>query len=213
MDGRTAAKAGATVAPGAVVVVDDPAAAYVSRAALKLVRGLDLAGIDPSGRECLDVGASTGGFTQVLLERGARRVTALDVGTDQLHPRLRDDPRVVEMKANARDLSADMLPALPVLVVCDVSFISLRLAMPPALALAARGAACVLLVKPQFEAGRTGVGKGGLVDPALGERIGRDMRSWLDGQPGWRSTHLAPSPIHGSDGNREWLLAGLKDEP
>ena len=211
VDGRVAAKAGQKVSEGASIAVDDPARAYVSRAALKLVAGLDRFGLSPAGRVCLDVGASTGGFTQVLLERGAARVFALDVGTDQLAPSLRDDARVLEIKANARELSGDMLPARPSLTVCDVSFISLRLAMPSALALTEDGGACLLLVKPQFEAGRGGVGKGGIVDPALGERIAEDMREWLDGQPGWRSTGLLPSPIDGGDGNREWLLAGVKD--
>ena len=196
--------------PSAVVTLDDPAAGYVSRSALKLVAALDLAGIDPTGRACLDIGASTGGFTQVLLERGARHVTALDVGTDQLHPSLVADPRVTEVKANARDLSAAMLLEPPSLTVCDVSFISLTLAMPPALGLTAPGGACVLLVKPQFEAGRGGVGKGGIVAPERGEAIARAMRAWLDGLPGWRSTHVVPSPIHGGDGNREWLLCGAK---
>ena len=212
VDGVIATKAGQKVADGAAVALQDPASAYVSRAALKLVAGLDLAGLDVSGRECLDVGASTGGFTQVLLERGAVRVTALDVGTDQLHASLRDDPRVVELKANARDLVADMLPGPPSLAVCDVSFISLRLAMPPALDAVTPGGRCVLLVKPQFEIGRGGVGKGGVVDPAEAERVAGAMRDWLDGRPGWRSTHLAPSPIHGGDGNREWLLIGARHE-
>ena len=211
VDGATARKAGQKVAAGAVVTLDDPAAGYVSRSALKLVAALDLAGIDPTGRACLDIGASTGGFTQVLLERGARHVTALDVGTDQLHPSLVADPRVTEVKANARDLSAAMLLEPPSLTVCDVSFISLTLAMPPALRLT-RGA-CLLLVKPQFEVGRDGVGKGGVVAPDLAEATAERLREWLDDEPDWRSTHLIPSPIHGADGNREWLLAGERTSP
>lgn len=210
VDGTVACKAGQKVAAGATVAVDDPASPYVSRAALKLVAGLDATGISPANLECLDVGASTGGFTQVLLERGAARVTALDVGTDQLAPGLRDDLRVVELKANARDLTADMLPAPPDLVVSDVSFISLRLALPPALSFVRPGGTCLLLVKPQFEAGRGNVGKGGIVAPGPAERIADGMRDWLDGLPGWRSTGLAPSPIAGGDGNREWLLGGVK---
>ena len=211
VDGAVERRPGRTVGPDAAIAVDDPAARYVSRAALKLVAGLDLAGIDPAGRVCLDVGASTGGFTQVLLERGAAHVFALDVGTGQLDPRVAADERVEELRLNARDLAAEALGGrLPEIVVCDVSFISLTLALPPALALAQPGAAAVLLVKPQFEVGRGGVGKGGIVDEAAGAAVAERLQGWLDACPGWRSTGLAPSPIHGGDGNREWLLTGAK---
>jgi 23S rRNA (cytidine1920-2'-O)/16S rRNA (cytidine1409-2'-O)-methyltransferase len=215
VDGRAATKPGQPTGPDAAIEVDDPAQAYVSRAALKLIAGLDAFGFDPKGALALDVGASTGGFTQVLLERGAAHVVALDVGHGQLDAGLAADPRVsVLERLNARDLTpAHLEGRRPGLVVCDVSFISLKLALPPALDLAAPGAGCVLLVKPQFEAGREAIGKGGLLrDPAEGERVAADLTLWLDGLPGWRSLGTVPSPIEGGDGNREFLLGGLKDE-
>ena len=213
LDGRKEQRPAARVAPGGVLAVDDPASRYVSRAALKLVAGLDAFSIDPSGRDALDIGASTGGFTQVLLERGARRVVAIEVGHGQLDATLAGDPKILLREGlNARDLAlADIDGADISLVVCDVSFISLRLALPPALEIARPGAACVLLVKPQFEVGREGVGKGGLVEPAAAERVAGELLNWLESQPGWRALGLAPSPIEGGDGNREFLLGGLKD--
>jgi 23S rRNA (cytidine1920-2'-O)/16S rRNA (cytidine1409-2'-O)-methyltransferase len=214
VEGRAVTKPGQPTAPDASVEIDDPARGYVSRAALKLIAGLDAFAIDPAGRLALDVGASTGGFTQVLLERGAAEIVALDVGHGQLDAALVADPRVTVLeKLNARDLTADHLEGRsPGLVTCDVSFISLKLALPPALHLAAPGAHCVLLVKPQFEAGRAAIGKGGLLrDPAEGARIADDLHRWLDDLPGWRALGLEPSPIEGGDGNREFLLAGMKD--
>lgn len=213
VDGVKARKPGQAVLPDATIAVRDPAQAYVSRAALKLAAGLDRFGLDPEGAEALDIGASTGGFTQVLLERGAAHVTALDVGHGQIHPDLAGDPRVTVIEGmNARDLTAgDLDGRVPDFIVSDVSFISLRLALPPALALAKAGAKAVLLVKPQFEVGREAIGKGGLVkDPHEGERVAGDLRAWLDAVPGWRATGLCPSPIEGGDGNREFLLAGEK---
>ena len=212
--GRAETKPGRAVEPGIEIAVEDPARGYVSRAALKLAGGLEKFGIDPAGLSALDVGASTGGFTQVLLERGAARVTAIDVGHGQLHETLRADPRVISIEGlNARDLSLEHLGGVaPQIVVADVSFISLRQALPPALSLAAPGACAVLLVKPQFEAGREAIGKGGLLkDPSLGERIAADMATWLETQAGWRTLGVAPSPIEGGDGNREYLLGGRKD--
>lgn len=214
VNGVAAAKPGQATVETAEIAVDDPARAYVSRAALKLVAGLDAFGIDPAGLHALDIGASTGGFTQVLMERGAAHVVAVDVGHGQLGPALAADPRVTSLeKLNARDLDASHLGAVrPGLVVSDVSFISLKLALPPALDLAAPGARCVLLVKPQFEAGREAIGKGGLLrDPAMGEQIARDLEAWLDALPGWRALGFVPSPIEGGDGNREFLLSGVKD--
>lgn len=214
VDGVPAIKAGQMVDAGAAVAVADPARGYVSRAALKLSPALDLFAIDVTGTNALDVGASTGGFTQVLLERGAAHVTAIDVGHGQLHPAIAADPRVTAIEGlNARDLAAGhLVHGAPDLIVCDVSFISLKIALPPALALAAPGARCLLLVKPQFEAGRESIGKGGLLkDPAQGPAIAEDLRRWLDTQPGWRATGIAPSAIEGADGNREFLLAGIRD--
>lgn len=214
VDGATVSKPGHAVLASSEIGIDDPAAGYVSRAALKLIAGLDHFGLDPKGCEALDIGASTGGFTQVLLERGAAHVTAIDVGHGQFDPSLRNDPRVTVVEGlNARDLSAaDLSDKSPDFLVCDVSFISLTLALPPALALAAPGAKGVFLVKPQFEAGREAIGKGGILkDPADGPRVAERLRAWLDAFPGWRALGVCPSPVAGGDGNREFLLAGIKD--
>jgi 23S rRNA (cytidine1920-2'-O)/16S rRNA (cytidine1409-2'-O)-methyltransferase len=213
VDGTRADKPGRAVADGASIAVADPSRRYVSRAALKLVHGLDHFGLDPAGRLALDVGASTGGFTQVLLERGVRQVIAVDVGHGQMRPELAADPRVTNIEGlNARDMALDDLGGeAPGIVVSDVSFISLRLALPPALAFAAKDAFGIFLVKPQFEAGREQVGKGGIVDPALGGEIADEMAAWLGEQPGWRVLGVTASPIEGGDGNREFLLGGVKD--
>jgi 23S rRNA (cytidine1920-2'-O)/16S rRNA (cytidine1409-2'-O)-methyltransferase len=211
--GVVVAKPGALVADDAEIVIDDPARAYVSRAALKLKAGLDAFGLACSGLDCLDIGASTGGFTQVLLEAGARHVTAVDVGHDQMDRRIADDPRVTNLEGvNARALDASHLGGRTIgAVVSDVSFISLRLALPPALDFAAPGAWCLLLVKPQFEVGRDGVGKGGVVrDKRLAEKTAMDMAEWLNSLGGWESLGVSPSPISGGDGNSEYLLAGRK---
>lgn len=213
VDGKVARKPGALVNADAEIRLSDPARHYVSRAALKLIAGLEQFGFDPAGRTALDIGASTGGFTQVLLERGAAHVIAVDVGHGQLHESLAPDPRVSNLEGlNARDLDASHLDGREIgVVVSDVSFISLKLALPPALALAAPGAFAVLLVKPQFEAGRQAIGKGGLLrDPGQGPVIASDLAEWLGAQPGWRSLRPVPSPIEGSDGNHEFLIGGLK---
>jgi 23S rRNA (cytidine1920-2'-O)/16S rRNA (cytidine1409-2'-O)-methyltransferase len=212
--GAVATKPGQEVLDSVELVMDDPAAGYVSRAALKLIAGLDAFGLDPAGALALDLGASTGGFTQVLLERGAAHIIAIDVGHGQMDQFLRADSRVTSLEGiNARDLSASHLSGRsPNFVVSDMSFISLRLAMSPALTLAAPGAACVLLIKPQFEIGREGIGKGGLLkNPEDGPRVAEDIRLWFDAFPGWRALGLIPSPVKGGDGNTEFLLAGRKD--
>jgi 23S rRNA (cytidine1920-2'-O)/16S rRNA (cytidine1409-2'-O)-methyltransferase len=214
VDGAVFTRPGHAVLASSEIGVDDPAAGYVSRAALKLIAGLDHFGLDPKDSEALDIGASTGGFTQVLLERGAKHVTAIDVGHGQLDQNLRGDPSVTIVEGlNARDLTAENLSGkVPDFLVCDVSFISLMLALPPALSLAAPGAKGVFLVKPQFEAGREAIGKGGILkDPAEGPRIAEKLRAWLDAFPGWRALGVCPSPVAGGDGNREFLLAGIKD--
>ncbi|MBU4527710.1 MAG: TlyA family RNA methyltransferase [Hoeflea sp.] len=213
VDGRAVTKPGALVSVYAAIRLSDPARDYVSRAALKLKAGLTAFGFDPAGRVGLDIGASTGGFTQVLLERGASHVIAVDVGHDQLHASLATDPRVSNLEGlNARDLTRDHLEGREIgAVVSDVSFISLRLALPPALELAAPGAVAVLLVKPQFEAGRAAIGKGGLLkDPAQGPIIAEDLAAWLGQQPGWSAVGPMPSPIEGQDGNHEFLIGGVK---
>jgi 23S rRNA (cytidine1920-2'-O)/16S rRNA (cytidine1409-2'-O)-methyltransferase len=212
VSGRIATAPSAPVAADAEIFVDDPAGRYVSRAALKLIAGLDRFGYAPEGRVVLDVGASTGGFTEVLLERGAAKVYAVDVGQGQLHPRLRDDPRVVNIEGvNARDLLPAHIAEPVGAVVADVSFISLRLALPPALALAAPGAWGVFLVKPQFEVGRAHVGKGGIVrEAALARQAAEDIAAWLAAEMGWTVDGLVESPITGGDGNREFLLGARK---
>ncbi|MGJ3231248.1 MAG: TlyA family RNA methyltransferase [Oceanicaulis sp.] len=211
VDGRVLDKASAKIAPGAVVTAE-AAHPYVSRAALKLAAGLDAFAIDPAGRICLDVGASTGGFTEVLLKRGARFVAAVDVGRDQLHASLRAEPRVLSLEAtDARALTLELIGGrAPELVVCDASFIALEKVLPAALALAAPGAALIALFKPQFEVGRAHVGKGGIVsDPAAVEAAREKARAFLTGA-GFDLSGEIESPITGGDGNREYLIAAVK---
>ena len=178
---------------------------YVSRGGEKLANGLDRLGVDPAGLDCIDLGSSTGGFTDVLLQRRANRVIALDVGTHQLHERLRADDRVTVLEqTNARDLAG--LPFAPQLIVCDVSFISVRLVLPPVVRLAAPGWQAVVLVKPQFEAGRADVGKGGVVrDPATRARVVREV---AEAAVGWGSSAVGvvDSGLPGPKGNRELFL-------
>jgi 23S rRNA (cytidine1920-2'-O)/16S rRNA (cytidine1409-2'-O)-methyltransferase len=212
VDGRLADRPAMNVEEASAITLDDPAAGYVSRGALKLIAGLDRFGFAARDRAALDLGASTGGFTQVLLERGARRVFAVDVGHGQLAPSLAADPRVVSLEGlNARDLAAGDLDEPVTAIVADVSFISLRLVLPPALALAGPGAWGISLVKPQFEVGRENLGKGGIVrDPGLAERAAADIAAWLESELGWRATGLILSPIAGGDGNREFLLGATR---
>ena len=211
IDGAMASKPAQMVAEAAQIETADPARHYVSRAALKLRHALAHFAIDAAGRHCLDIGASTGGFTQVLLEHGAAHVTAIDVGHHQLAVELRGNPRLSMLEGlNVRDLVSAHLAQPPDLIVCDVSFISLKLALPPALALALPGARLVALIKPQFEAGREAVGKGGIVaDPAIHQHVCGEIRSFLEVQ-GWQVIGIAPSPVTGGDGNREFLIAALK---
>jgi 23S rRNA (cytidine1920-2'-O)/16S rRNA (cytidine1409-2'-O)-methyltransferase len=198
------AKPGTAVDEAAPLSVESPPP-YVSRGGEKLANALDAFGVDPAGRDCLDVGASTGGFTDVLLQRGAARVLAVDVGYGQLHERLRGDPRVTVLeRTNARELTE--LPFAPDLVVCDVSFISVRLALPPALALARPGWEAVVLVKPQFEAGRAEVGRGGVVrDEEVRRRVVREVAAaglrW-----GAETVGAVDSGVPGPKGNREVFL-------
>ena len=213
VDGTQVDKPGALVRLQAAIEIADAGQDYVSRGALKLIAALDHFGFDPAGLNALDIGASTGGFTQVLIERGAAHVHSVDVGHGQLHPGLAADPRVTSLeRLNARELVRDHVGGAEIgAVVSDVSFISLRLALPPALSLAASGAFAVLLVKPQFEAGRAAIGKGGLLrDRSKGAAIAADLAAWLDALPGWRSLGTIPSPIAGGDGNEEFLLGGTK---
>ncbi|UPA25136.1 TlyA family RNA methyltransferase [Shinella oryzae] len=213
VNGRVVTKPSSCFPASAVIAIDDPAQDYVSRAALKLTAALDHFRLDPAGLDCLDIGASTGGFTQVLLERGAAHVVAIDVGHDQMHPKLRADARVTNLEGlNARALTRDDIDDRPVgCIVSDVSFISLKLALPPALSFAETGAFCVLLVKPQFEAGREAISKAGLLkDPDSAPAVAAELERWLVEDMGWKSLGLIPSPIAGGDGNVEFLLGGVK---
>lgn len=213
VDGVAMTRPARRLAIDADIATTQPDMTWVSRAALKLVGGLDaFPQIDPTDRLCVDIGASTGGFTEVLLARGARHVVAVDVGRDQLHPRLAGDSRVESRQGlNARHLVAADFALPPEIVVCDASFISLTKVLPPVLDLAAPGGGLLALVKPQFEVGRAAIGKGGIVrDPAAAEESLARVTDWLVTEAGWHLIGTAPSPIDGHDGNREFLLAGRK---
>jgi 23S rRNA (cytidine1920-2'-O)/16S rRNA (cytidine1409-2'-O)-methyltransferase len=208
--GRRAVKAGELVREDVEVSLVEPDHPYVSRGGLKLAHALDVFGVAVAGRDALDIGASTGGFTHVLLERGARSVVALDVGHGQLAWSLRSDPRVlVRERVNARTLTtADLPPEHDRfdVVTVDVSFISLRLVLPPLPPRLRPGADVIALVKPQFEAGREEVGRGGIVrDPAVHDRVVREIRAASEAL-GFRAVAATPSPVTGADGNREFLL-------
>lgn len=211
VDGAPARAASQAVSEEAVVTYVD-AFRWVGRGALKLERALDLWPVAVDGRVVLDVGASTGGFTEVCLDRGAAQVFAVDVGTGQLHPKVAADPRVANLeKTDARDLTPDVITEAPSLIVCDVSFISLSKVLPTALDLATPGADLITLVKPQFEAdGPKAVGKKGVVkDPEAHAAAVAKVREWLD-ESGWTVREVADSPITGGDGNVEFLLWAQK---
>jgi 23S rRNA (cytidine1920-2'-O)/16S rRNA (cytidine1409-2'-O)-methyltransferase len=204
--------------PGQAVAAETPLEVkgqdhpWVSRGGLKLAHALDAFAIDPAGRIALDIGASTGGFSDVLLARGATRVYAVDVGHGQLAWKLRQDPRVVVLeRVNARHLTQAEIPEPPQIVTCDASFIGLETVLPAALGLAAPGAALVALVKPQFEVGKGRVGKGGVVrDPGLHEEVCARIAGWLGERMGWEVKGIVPSPILGPEGNKEFLLYARK---
>ncbi|WP_046864637.1 TlyA family RNA methyltransferase [Microvirga massiliensis] len=183
---------------------------YVSRGGLKLAAALDHFSLDPAGRTCLDLGASTGGFTEVLLNRGAHRVYAVDVGHDQLHARIAADPRVISLEGmDARNLTGRDVPEPIDLLVADVSFISLKLVLPPAIGFLAPRATMAVLVKPQFEAGPAHVRKGIVRDEAVHRTVCESMTHFVEGL-GFTALGLAPSPIEGGDGNREFLLGARR---
>ncbi len=187
---------------------------WVSRGGLKLDHALGHFRLSVEGAVALDVGASTGGFTDVLLARGATRVYAVDVGRGQLAWKLRNDPRVVVLEGhNARQLDAATIPDPPDVVVCDASFIGLQTVLPAAMALARPGAVLVALIKPQFEVGRGRVGKGGIVrDPDLHREVCVRIHDWLENAMGWRVLGITPSPVTGADGNREFLIAAIREQ-
>ena len=203
VDGRPAGKASQAVEDDAEIAAV-AAHPYVGRGGLKLEHALTLWPVQVEGRTVLDVGASTGGFTEVCLLRGAARVFAVDVGQGQLHPRIAEDPRVVELSGqDVRALDTDLIPNPPQLIVCDLSFISVTKALGPALALAAPGADLILLVKPQFEAGRDRVGQ--ITDPSVRQACLDATAAWVATQ-GWTVEATTDSPITGGDGNHEFLL-------
>ena len=204
-------KAGAQVDIDLPLAVRGRGPGWVSRGALKIVAALDHFGIDPAGLVAADIGASTGGFSEVLLARGARRVYAVDVGHGQLDWSLRNDSRVVVLeRVNARHLTASEIPEALDLVVCDASFISLEKVLAAALSLTRARALCVALIKPQFEAGRAEVGKGGVVrDPVVHARVCGEVERWL-AAIGWSLLGTIHSPIRGPKGNQEFLVAASK---
>jgi 23S rRNA (cytidine1920-2'-O)/16S rRNA (cytidine1409-2'-O)-methyltransferase len=202
-------KPGQQVGDDATLTVERPPR-FVSRGGEKLAHALDALGVDPSGKDCLDLGASTGGFTDCLLQRGAARVIALDVGYGQLHPRLRDDDRVTVLeRVNARHL--DALPFPPALITCDVSFISATRVLPPAIVLAAPGWEALVLVKPQFEAGRADVPKGVVRDPGVRRRV---LRDFCAEAASWRArvAGVVDSGHPGPKGNREFVVHLIASE-
>ena len=206
VDGLTVTRPSEAVSDGAEIEAV-PAHPWVGRGALKLAHALAVWDLSPENKTVLDIGASTGGFTQVCLQGGARRVYAVDVGRGQLHPRVAGDPRVVNLEGlDARRLDPSHVPEPPQLIVCDTSFIGLDKALPAALALAAPGADLIALVKPQFEVGPQRVGKGGVVrDEAARRDALEGVRRFLI-QAGWRVIAAVDSPVEGADGNREYLL-------
>ena len=193
------------------VVQARPEHPWVSRGGVKLAAALDHFCIDPKGRVCLDVGASTGGFTHVLIERGAGRVYAVDVGRGQLHASLRIRPEIASLEeTDIRTLGSALLPDPPDLVVVDVSFISLKLVLPPALALTRPPAQLIALIKPQFEAGRAHLKKGVVRDPQVHQAVCEDISAFVAGL-GWNVLGIIPSPVTGGNGNREFLLWATRD--
>lgn len=206
VNGEALTKPSQTIPPGAQIEAqaEHP---YVSRAALKLVAALEAFAVSANERVCLDVGSSTGGFSEVLLQRGAARVYAVDVGRDQLHPSLRAHPRIVSLEGtDARGISSGLIGESPSLIVCDASFIGLAKLLGTPLSLATSNADLIALFKPQFEVGRAHIGKGGIVtDDAAVQSALDAFVHWLEGE-GWRVTSTTHSPISGGDGNREILL-------
>lgn len=205
VDGRVVTKPSMPIAEGAEIVASAPYP-WVSRGGVKLAHALDAFNVDPKGCFCLDVGASTGGFSDVLLTRGARHVVAVDVGHGQLHEKLRGDARVSSMEGqDARTLTAAQLAEAPTLIVMDASFISLGALLPNALSLAAPSAELVALIKPQFEAGRAAVKKGVVRDEKVHAEVCHKSRRDIEAL-GWRVLGVVASPIEGGDGNREFLI-------
>jgi 23S rRNA (cytidine1920-2'-O)/16S rRNA (cytidine1409-2'-O)-methyltransferase len=208
---RRIEKAGEAVAPGTELMVRGQAHPWVSRGGVKLAHALDAFGLSAEGRVCLDIGASTGGFTDVLLTRGAARVHAVDVGHGQLAWKLRNDPRVaVHERVNARHLQPEIIGEPVTALVCDASFIGLATVLPAPLALCVAGSWAVALIKPQFEAGPALLRRGVVRDEAVHRAVCERVAAWWGALPGWRVSGIEPSPITGPAGNREFLIACWK---
>ncbi|AOX16522.1 TlyA family RNA methyltransferase [Kozakia baliensis] len=209
---KRVAKAGDNLAEDAPLAVRGQDHPWVSRGGLKLAHALEHFDLDPTGCTCVDVGASTGGFTDVLLTHGAEKVYAVDVGHGQLAWKIRSDPRVVVLeKTNARALTHEQIPDPIDVVVCDASFIGLRTVLPAALSLCRPQAWAVALIKPQFEAGRAEIGAKGVVrDPEVHDRVCREIEEWWKELPDWEVLGIEASPITGPEGNREFLIAARK---
>jgi len=210
---RKLAKAGEAISDDQELSLRGQDHPWVSRGGLKLAHALEHFGLDPTDQVCLDIGASTGGFTDVLLQAGAAKVYAVDVGHGQLAWKLRNDPRVVVLeRTNARTLSAEQVPEPVDFLVCDASFIGLEVLLPAPLALTKPKAGLAVLIKPQFEVGKERVGKGGVVrDPALHEETCARIEAWVNAQPGWSVSGIVESPITGPEGNKEFLIVARKD--
>ena len=213
IDGEQAGKAGLLVDPDADISLADDVKDYVSRGGIKLARALDAFALDPAGRVALDLGASTGGFVEILLARGARRVYAVDVGHGQLHDQLRSESKVVSLEGrDARALTKSEIRDPIDAITADLSFVSLTKVLAVPLSFAGAGAWLVALIKPQFEVGREAIGKGGIVrDTAAQEKAIGDVRAWFGEQQGWRVLDIIPSPILGQKGNKEFLIGAVND--
>jgi 23S rRNA (cytidine1920-2'-O)/16S rRNA (cytidine1409-2'-O)-methyltransferase len=208
-DGKLVRKASDAIASSAVIAAE-PAHPYVSRGGIKLAAALETFAVEITERVCLDVGSSTGGFTEALLAGGARRIYAVDVGRDQLHPRLHDHPRITSIEqTDIRDVLPSQLPELMDFAAIDVSFISLKLVLPHVSGLLKPAATLLALIKPQFEAGRRHVKKGVVRDPGVQAAVCDDIARVLT-QLGWRITGRIPSPIPGGDGNREFFIGAQR---
>jgi 23S rRNA (cytidine1920-2'-O)/16S rRNA (cytidine1409-2'-O)-methyltransferase len=204
-------KPGQLLADGTILRLKGREHPWVSRGGLKLVKGLDESGFDPSGLVCMDVGCSTGGFTDVLLSRGAAKVYAVDVGYGQLAQKLRNDPRVVVLeRTNARHLTPEQIPEPMGMIVCDASFIGLRTVLPTPMSFAAPGAFLVALIKPQFEVPKRFLEKGVVHDPERHREVCAEMAEWLDAREGWSVRGIYQSPIKGPEGNIEFLLTAVR---